>query len=81
MRCRCVGGQRIPDVGDVVTSADADQASAAVLINEQKGATLATTNECRDQRKSSIKSFRSGLCDIVERPFLRGNIGRGFQCA
>jgi hypothetical protein len=45
-------------------------------------------NECRDQRKSSIKSFRSGLCDIVERPFLRGNSGldlgrgfRGFPCA
>jgi hypothetical protein len=24
-------------------------------------------NECRDQRKSAIKSFRSGLCGIVER--------------
>jgi hypothetical protein len=24
-------------------------------------------NECRDQRKSAIESFRSGLCDIVER--------------
>ena len=24
-------------------------------------------NECRDQRKSAIECFRSGLCDIVER--------------
>jgi hypothetical protein len=23
--------------------------------------------ECRDQRKSAVKSFRSGLCDIIER--------------
>ena len=31
MRCQCVGGQRIPDVRDAVTSDNADQARVAVL--------------------------------------------------
>jgi hypothetical protein len=31
MRCPCVRARTIPDVGDAVTSDDADQASAAVL--------------------------------------------------
>ena len=35
-------------------------------------------NECRDQRKSAIKSFRSGLCDIVER---RHDLGWWLQFA
>jgi hypothetical protein len=47
-------------VGDVVTSADADQASAAVLSMNKKGRPL-RDNECRDQRKSSIKSFDPGF--------------------
>jgi hypothetical protein len=32
MRCQCVGGQRIPDVRDAVTSDNADQARVAVLM-------------------------------------------------
>ncbi len=31
MRCKCVVGQRIPDVRDAVTSDNADQARVAIL--------------------------------------------------
>jgi hypothetical protein len=63
-------------VGDVVTSADADQASAAVL-NEWKGATLARQWMPRPAKELD-QEFRYGLYDIVER---RHDLGWWLQFA
>ena len=56
MRCQCVGGQRIPDVTDAVTSDNADQARVAVLMASYDASHKNAKLKTQDPPRSALES-------------------------